>query len=124
VCSSIGRPARMPSITAGTKEEQQIRVRTEYGVKRGKTRVEGERIRLGEFLFILIGLVAIDRPWHPVYIGWGGLVILRLIKFIFGSSNRIRYVHTGLTGVSRFRNLETSKSHNFLIRSLIRANKI
>jgi hypothetical protein len=49
VCSSIGRPARTPSITTGTKEEQQIRVRTEFGLERDKTR-EGERIRVGEVL--------------------------------------------------------------------------
>jgi uridine phosphorylase len=50
VCSSIGRPARMPSITTGMKEEQQIRVRIEFGVERGRTRVEGERIRVREVL--------------------------------------------------------------------------
>jgi hypothetical protein len=50
VCSSVDRPARTPSITAGTKEEQQIRVRTEFGIERGRTRVEGERIRVGEVL--------------------------------------------------------------------------
>jgi hypothetical protein len=32
------------------KEEQQIRVRTEFGVERGRTRVEGEIIRVGEVL--------------------------------------------------------------------------
>jgi hypothetical protein len=49
VCSSVGKPARMSSITAGTKKEHQIRVRTEFGVERGRTRV-GERIRVGEDL--------------------------------------------------------------------------
>jgi hypothetical protein len=38
----------MASITTGTKEEQQIRVRTKLGVERGRTRVEGERIRVVE----------------------------------------------------------------------------
>jgi uncharacterized protein (DUF433 family) len=32
------------------KEEQQIRVRTKFGVERGRTRVEGERIRVEEVL--------------------------------------------------------------------------
>jgi hypothetical protein len=50
VCSSVGRPARTPSITAEMKEEQQIRVRTKFGVERGRTRVEGERIRVEEVL--------------------------------------------------------------------------
>jgi hypothetical protein len=31
------------------KEEQQIRVRTEFGVERGRTRVKGNRIRVREF---------------------------------------------------------------------------
>jgi hypothetical protein len=124
VCSSIARLAGTPSITIGTKEEQQIRVKTKFGVERGRTRVEGDRIRVGEFWFISIGLVALNRPWHLVYIGWGGIAPVGLIKSIFESSNQIRYVYTGLTGVSRFRNLETSKSHNFFIRSPIWANKI
>jgi hypothetical protein len=51
VCSSIGKQARTPSITTRTKEEQQIRVWIEFGVERGRTRV-------GEFLFVSIGLVA------------------------------------------------------------------
>jgi hypothetical protein len=34
VCSSIGKLARTPSITVGTKEEQQIRVIAEFGVER------------------------------------------------------------------------------------------
>jgi hypothetical protein len=44
VCSSVARLTRMPSIAIGTKEEQQIRVRIEFGVERerGRTRVEGE----------------------------------------------------------------------------------
>jgi hypothetical protein len=67
------RPARTSSITTGTKEEHQIRVRTEFGVERDRTRVEGDRTRVGEFLFVLIGLVALNQPWHPVYIGLGGL---------------------------------------------------
>jgi hypothetical protein len=50
MCSSVNRPARTPSITARTKEEQQIKVMTEFGVERGRTRVEGERIRVGEVL--------------------------------------------------------------------------
>jgi hypothetical protein len=32
------------------KEEQQIKFRIEFGVERGRTRVEGERIRVGEVL--------------------------------------------------------------------------
>jgi hypothetical protein len=39
-------PARTPSITAGAKEEQQIRVRTEFGVERGTIRVEKDRTRV------------------------------------------------------------------------------
>jgi hypothetical protein len=50
MCSSVGRPARTPSIAARTKEEQQIKVMTEFGVERGRTRMEGERIRVGEVL--------------------------------------------------------------------------
>jgi hypothetical protein len=50
MCSSVGRLVRTPSITTGIKEEWQIRVRTEFGVERGRTRVEGERIRVGEVL--------------------------------------------------------------------------
>jgi hypothetical protein len=83
VCSSVGKPARTSSITVGMKEEQQIRVRTEFGVVRGRTRVEGDRRRVGEFWFVLIGLVVLNRPWHPVYIGWGVLAIVGLIKSIF-----------------------------------------
>jgi hypothetical protein len=59
VCSSIGRPARTPSITIEMKEEQQIRVRTEFGVERGRIRV-GDRTSVEEFWFILIGLVALN----------------------------------------------------------------
>jgi hypothetical protein len=62
VCSSVHRLARMPSITAGTKEEHQIRVRTEFGVERGRTRIEGERIRVEEFWSVSIGLVTLNRP--------------------------------------------------------------
>jgi hypothetical protein len=47
--SSTGRPARTPSITVGMKEEQQIRVRKKFRVERGRTRVEGETIKVGEF---------------------------------------------------------------------------
>jgi hypothetical protein len=50
VCSSVGRPARMSSIAARTKEKQSIRVSTKFGVERGRTRVEGEGIRVGEVL--------------------------------------------------------------------------
>jgi hypothetical protein len=50
----------MPSITAGTKEEHQIRVRTEFGVERGRTRIEGERIRVEEFWSVSIGLVTLN----------------------------------------------------------------
>jgi hypothetical protein len=81
VCSSVGRPARTSSIATGTKEEQQIRVETEFGLERGKTRVEGERIRVGEVLIVL------NRSWHPVYIGWGGLILIGLVNSIFKSLN-------------------------------------
>jgi uridine phosphorylase len=50
VCSSIGRPARTSSIAARMKEEEQIMVMIEFGVERGRTWVEGERIRVGEVL--------------------------------------------------------------------------
>jgi hypothetical protein len=40
----------MLSIIAKMKEEQQIKVRIEFEVERGRTRVEGERIRVGEVL--------------------------------------------------------------------------
>jgi hypothetical protein len=51
VCSSIDGPARMTSITTGMKEEQQIRVMTKFVVDRGsRTRVEGDRTRVGEVL--------------------------------------------------------------------------
>jgi hypothetical protein len=43
------RPTRMPSITIRMKEEQQIRVRVEFGVGRRRIRVERGRIRVGEF---------------------------------------------------------------------------
>jgi hypothetical protein len=43
-------PARMPSIAAGTKDEQQIRVRIEFGVGRRRVRVERGRTRVREFL--------------------------------------------------------------------------
>jgi hypothetical protein len=51
VCSSVGRLARTPSNAVGTKEEQQIRVRREFGVERGRTRIEKDRTRVGEVLF-------------------------------------------------------------------------
>jgi hypothetical protein len=97
VCSSISSPARTPSITTRTKEEKQLRVRIEIGVERDRIRIEGERTRVEEFWFVSIGLVALNRPWHPAYIGWGGLALVGLIKSIFGSSNWIRSVWTGLT---------------------------
>jgi hypothetical protein len=49
------------------------------------------------FWFVSIGLVALNRSWHPVYIGWRGLALLGHIKSIFKSSNQIRSVHTDLT---------------------------
>jgi hypothetical protein len=83
------------------KEEQQIRVRAEIrverdrtGIERDRTRVEedrtmvdGYRTRVDEFWFILIGLIALNRSWHPVFIGWGGLTLVGLIKSIFRSLN-------------------------------------
>jgi hypothetical protein len=50
VCSSIDMTARTLSIVTKMKEEQQIKFRIEFGVERGRTRVEGERIRVGEVL--------------------------------------------------------------------------
>jgi hypothetical protein len=47
---ALARLARMSSITAGMKEEQQIRVRAEFEVERRRIRVERDRTRLGEFL--------------------------------------------------------------------------
>jgi hypothetical protein len=38
----------------------------------------------------LIGLVALNRVWHPVDIGWRGITLVGFIESIFGSSNRIR----------------------------------
>jgi hypothetical protein len=55
VCSSVDR-------TAGTQEEQQIRVMTDFEVERGRTMVEGEKLRIENFCFILIGLVPLNRP--------------------------------------------------------------
>jgi hypothetical protein len=101
------------------KEEQQIRIRAEFGVEGRRIRVERDRTRVRVF-----GLVALNRSWHPIYIWWRSLAIVGLVKSIFESSNRIRSIQTDLTGVSQFRNLKTSKSHNFLIQSLIWANKI
>jgi hypothetical protein len=67
VCSSVDRLARTPSITIRTKEEQQIRVRTKFRIERGRTRIEGDRIRVGDLWFVSIGLVALNRLWHPIY---------------------------------------------------------
>jgi hypothetical protein len=101
------------------KEEQKIRVRAEFGVEMRRIRVERDRTRLREFLVCFNWDGCPQSAWHPVYIGWGGLALIGLIKSVFRSSNQIRSVHTGLTSVSRFRNLESSKSHNFLIQSPI-----
>jgi hypothetical protein len=49
-------------------------------------------------VFVSIGMVALNRLWHHVFIGWGGPALLGLIKSIFGSSNQIRFVWAGLTG--------------------------
>jgi hypothetical protein len=75
-------------------------------------------------MFVPIGMVALNRPWHPVFIGWGGIALVELVESIFESLNRIRSVWTDLTGVSWFRSLKTSNSHNFLIRSPVWVNKI
>jgi hypothetical protein len=40
---------------------------------------------------------ALNQPWHPIFIRWGGLTLVGLIKYIFKSLNRTK---TGLTGVS------------------------
>jgi hypothetical protein len=61
VCSSVGRTARTPSIVIRTKEEQQISIKIEFGIGR-------RRIRVREFLFVSIELVAINRLCHLVYI--------------------------------------------------------
>jgi hypothetical protein len=39
----------MPSTATGMKEEEQIRVRVEFGVERDRTRVEGDRTRVAKF---------------------------------------------------------------------------
>jgi hypothetical protein len=70
---------------------------SEFGVERGRTRVEGDRIRVGEFWFVSIELVVLNKLWHPIYIGWRGLALVGLIKSIFRSLNQIRYIHIGLT---------------------------
>jgi hypothetical protein len=44
----------MSSIAVGTKEELQIMVRTEFGVERGRTKVEKDRTRVEEFVFVSI----------------------------------------------------------------------
>jgi hypothetical protein len=36
----------MPSIAVGMKEEHQIRVRTKFGVERGRTSVDGDITRV------------------------------------------------------------------------------
>jgi hypothetical protein len=36
------------------KEEQQIRIRAEFGVERDRTKVERDRTRVEEFMFVLI----------------------------------------------------------------------
>jgi hypothetical protein len=46
MCFSVGRLGRMSLITVGMKEEQKIRVITEFRVERGKTRVEEGRTRV------------------------------------------------------------------------------
>jgi hypothetical protein len=44
------RPARTHVIAVGTKEEQQIRVRIEFGIERRRIRVERGGTMVGEFL--------------------------------------------------------------------------
>jgi hypothetical protein len=119
VCSSVDRLVRTPSITAGTKEKQQIRVRTKFGVERGRTWV-GDRTRVGEFLFVSIALVALNRPWHLVFIGWRGLALVGLIKYIFGSLNWIISVWTSLTDRLNWSDQckSVQKSGNFQISQL------
>jgi hypothetical protein len=58
------RLARMPSITAGTKEEQQIRVMAEFGVERRRIKVERDRTRIKEFLvcFDWVGCIQSTMP--------------------------------------------------------------
>ncbi len=48
-------------------------------------------------MFVSIALVALNRPWHLVFIGWRGLALVGLIKYIFGSLNWIISVWTSLT---------------------------
>jgi hypothetical protein len=107
----------MPSVAIRMKEEQQIRVRTKFAVERDRTRVEGDRTRVEEFLFVSIGLVVLNQPWHPVFIGWGHLSLVGLVKSIFESSNRIRSIWTGLTSrLNRSDRCESvHKSRNFQI---------
>jgi hypothetical protein len=92
VYSSIGRLVRTLSIVVRMKEEHQIRVRTEFGVERERIRVEVDIKRVREFWFVSIVLVVLNRPWHPIFIGWGGLTLIGLIKSIFRSLNRIRSI--------------------------------
>jgi hypothetical protein len=49
-------------------------------------------------MFVLIGMITLNRPWHPIFIGWGGVVLIGLIKSIFESLNQIISVWTVLTG--------------------------
>jgi hypothetical protein len=50
-------------------------------------------------MFVPIGMVALNRPWHPVFIGWGGIALVELVESIFESLNRIRFVNTCQTGM-------------------------
>jgi hypothetical protein len=70
----------MPSIIVRMREEQQIRVRAEFGGKRIKTMVETDRKMAEEFWFVLIGLVVLNRSWHSIFIGWGGFTLVGLVK--------------------------------------------
>jgi hypothetical protein len=92
VYSSIGRLVRTLSIVVRMKEEHQIRVRTEFGVERERIRIEVDIKRVREFWFVSSVLVVLNRPWHPIFIGWGGLTLIGLIKSIFRSLNRIRSI--------------------------------
>jgi hypothetical protein len=57
-----------------------------------------EKIKDKRKIFVLIGMITLNRPWHPIFIGWGGIVLVGLIKSIFESLNRIRSVWIILTG--------------------------
>jgi hypothetical protein len=83
-----------------------------FEVERDRTKVEGDRIRVDEFWFVSIGLVTLNRSWYPVFIGWGDLVLVGIIKSTFESSNWIRSVGTDLA--SRLNRSESvQKSENF-----------